>query len=207
MGKLYKRIKSVQKGKTAFLIGSFCLLFLPVAEAQHVAVKTNLLYGAYAYTPNLSVEVALGKRSTLDIGAGYNWFTPSNPDANNKKLVHWLGEVEYRYWLCRKFNGHFFGVHVLGTQYNIAQHNLPLLFGKNSADSRFEGWGAGAGISYGYSFYLGKRWSLEANVGVGYARLHYDKYDCVNCGRKQATEDRNYFGPTKAGVSLIYIIK
>lgn len=106
-----------------------------------------------------------------------------------------------------KFSGHFFGVHVLGSQYNIAGHELPLLFGKNSKSYRYEGWGVGTGISYGYNFYFGKRWSLEANIGVGYARFQYDKFDCVKCGRKVAAEGRNYFGPTKAGISLIYIIK
>lgn len=173
-------------------------------RAQKIAVKTNLFYGAYVRAPNLSLELGLGTRSTLDLsGGGSSWI---NSDAN-KKLVHWLGQIEYRYWLCNRFSGHFFGVHALGTQYNIGGHNLPLLFGKNSQQYRYEGWGAGGGISYGYQFYLGKRWSLEANVGVGYAYLNYDRFDCVKCGRKIATEHRNYFGPTKAGISLIYIIK
>ena len=41
-------------------------------QAQDVAVKTNLLYGVYTYTPNLGLEVGLGKRTTLDISGGYN---------------------------------------------------------------------------------------------------------------------------------------
>lgn len=175
--------------------------------AQKVAVKTNLLYGGYTYTPNLSVELGLGPKSTLDLGGGYNWFNLKGTESSNKKLVHWLAQAEYRYWLCQKFNGHFFGIHALGSQYNISQHELPLLFGKGSKDYRYEGWAAGAGVSYGYQFILGKRWNLEANIGVGYARLQYDKYECKTCGDKIGSEGRNYFGPTKAGISLIYIIK
>ena len=174
--------------------------------AQKFVVKTNLFYGAYARTPNLSLEAGLGKRSTLELGGGYNWFAPSKLDSN-KKLVHWVGQLEYRWWFCERFAGHFLGVHAIGTQYNIAGHNLPLLFGKNSAQYRYEGWGAGAGISYGYLFYLGRRWSVEANVGVGYVYLDYDKYQCATCGRKVNSEHRNYFGPTRAGISLVYIIK
>lgn len=189
------------------LIFSFAFLITTNSSAQKVALKTNLLYGAYTYTPNLSLELGLSERSTLDIGGGYNPWNLRDATDNNKKLVHWLGQIEYRYWLCSKFNGHFFGVHALGTQYNISGHELPLMFGKNSKNYRYEGWGAGAGISYGYSFYLGNRWSLEAQIGVGYARLHYDKYDCVKCGKKLGSENRNYFGPTKAGISIIYIIK
>lgn len=192
---------------TFLLLLSFSLLSPMHVKAQSVAIKTNLLYGGVAYAPNLSVEIGLSNRSTLEIGGGYNWFNRKGSQVNNKKLVHYLGQIEYRYWLCSKFNGHFFGAHALGTQFNISGHELPMLFGKGSKNYRHQGWGAGLGISYGYSFYLGKRWSLEAEIGVGYARLHYDKYDCVKCGNKISTENRNYFGPTKAGISFIYIIK
>lgn len=50
---------------------------------------------------------------------------------------------------------------------------------------RHQGWGAGAGISYGYSWLLSRHWNLEATVGVGYLYLKSDKYPCANCGRKQ----------------------
>lgn len=201
----YKYIK--MSVVTFLLLLSFSLLSPMHVKAQSVAIKTNLLYGGVAYAPNLSVEIGLSNRSTLEIGGGYNWFNRKGSQVNNKKLVHYLGQIEYRYWLCSKFNGHFFGAHALGTQFNISGHELPMLFGKGSKNYRHQGWGAGLGISYGYSFYLGKRWSLEAEIGVGYARLHYDKYDCVKCGNKISTENRNYFGPTKAGISFIYIIK
>ena len=174
--------------------------------AQKVTAKTNLFYGAYSRTPNLGVEVWLSSRSTLDLSGGYNWFT-SDKSATNKKLVHWLGMAEYRYWTCEKFNGHFFGLHALGGQYNIAGHELPLLFGKHSKQYRFEGWGAGAGISYGYQYIISNRWSAEATIGVGYARLHYDKFRCETCGDKIGTENRNYWGPTKIGISVMYFFK
>lgn len=176
-------------------------------KAQIAAVKTNLLYGVYTYTPNLGMEFRLGKKWTLDLGAGYNPWNREGSFEDNKKLVHVLGQLEARYWLCQSFNGHFFGAHVLASHYNIGQKNLPLLFGKNSADYRFQGDAIGGGISYGYQWLLGKRWNLEATIGVGYARLMYDKYDCPKCGEKINSEHRNYFGPTKAGISIIYLIK
>lgn len=174
--------------------------------AQKVTAKTNVFYGVYARTPNLGVEFSLSPRTTVDLGGSFNWFT-SDKSATNKKLVHWLGMAEYRYWTCEKFNGHFLGLHVLGSQYNIAGHHLPLLFGKQSKQYRFEGWGAGAGISYGYQYIISNRWSVEAYVGVGYVRLHYDKFRCETCGDKIATENRNYWGPTKVGISLMYFFK
>lgn len=183
------------------------ILLTTVAYSQKLSVKTNLLYGSYTCTPNLSFEVGLGKRSTLDFGAGYNPWHLKGTKESNKKLVHLLGNIEYRYWLCESFSGHFFGAHVLGTQFNIGQHELPMIFGKGSKDYRYEGYGYGGGLSYGYHWILGNRWGLEAQIGLGYARLHYDKYNCKTCGQKIGPEKRNYFGPTKAGISLIYIIK
>lgn len=193
---MYKRI--------IFII---CLTIVSLgAMSQTIGLKTNLLYGAITLTPNLGVEIGISQRSTLELSGGYNPWNLNNKTNDNKKLVHWLGELEYRYWLCQKFNGHFWGVHALGSQYNISKHKLPLLFGKGSQEYRHEGWTVGGGLSYGYQFILGKSWNLELNIGVGYARLKYDKYECRTCGEKIGTESRNYLGPTKAGISLIYIL-
>lgn len=197
MNTMYKKVLLILIGLVISIVGF----------SQQVAVKTNLLYGVYTSTPNLSLELVLGERSTLELGGGYNPWNLKGTVNNNKKLVHWLGKTEYRYWLCRKFSGHFFGIHALGGQFNIAGYKLPLLFEKYSRNYRYEGYAYGGGISYGYNFFLGKRWSLETTIGAGYARLHYDKFECTKCGTKIGTEKKNYLGPTQAGVSLIYYIK
>ena len=179
----------------------------PIAAQGEVGVKTNLLYGATSFTPNLGMEIGLGKRTTVDISGGYNWFNLKGSVADNQKRVHWIIQPEFRYFLCEKFNGHFFGIHGLYSQYNISEHKLPLLFGKDSKDFRFQGSAYGAGISYGYQLMLSKSWNVEFNLGFGYARMLYDKYECQTCGSKLESKTKNYFGPTKAGISLIYIIK
>ena len=183
------------------------LLLVPCSSAfaQRVGIKTNLFYGAYTFTPNLAVELGLSGRSTLDVGAGYNPWNLQGSEESNKKLVHLLGAIEYRYWLCEKFNGHFFGAHALGSQYNISEHELPLLFGEGSKDFRYEGWAVGAGLAYGYHFLLGRSWNLEATLGIGYVYLQYDKYECPKCGGIVGSMRRDYFGPTKMGLSLIYL--
>lgn len=175
--------------------------------AQEIAVKTNLLYGGLTLTPNLGAEIGLSEKYTLDIAGGYNPWHRKGSLTDNKKLVHWLAQAEGRYWFCEKFNGHFMGIHLLFSQYNISEHNLRWLFGKNAKDYRFEGNAMGGGISYGYQWILNSRWSIEATLGVGYARLWYDKYECNKCGEKLGKDHRNYFGPTRAGISIIYIIK
>lgn len=194
--------------KRVLILITLCLGAMDSVWAQgEVGIKTNLLYGGYTYTPNLGLEIGLGKHTTLELSGGYNPWNLDGLKNDNKKLVHWMVQAEFRYFLCERFNGHFFGVHALGGQYNIAGHELPLLLGKGSKDFRHEGSALGAGISYGYQLVMGKRWNLEFTIGIGYAHLRYDKYNCPKCGEKLGTFTRNYFGPTKAGISLIYIIK
>lgn len=172
-----------------------------------VAIKGNLLYGGAAFTPNLGVEVALSKRLTLDISGGYNWFNLTEGKNSNRKMVHYMVQPEVRYFLCERFNGHFFGAHLLFSEYNIGGHELPLLFGKGSGKYRHQGWAAGVGISYGYQLMLSRSWNLEFNLGFGYANMNYDTYDCAQCGKKlDVGKSKHYFGPTKAAVSVVWVI-
>jgi hypothetical protein len=170
-------------------------------------VKLNLLYGAASQTPNLGLEFGVSERGTINMAGGYNPWNLKGVENNgaNKKLVHWAAALEYRYWFCEKFNGHFLGAHVLGGMYNIGGHELPLLFGKGSKAFRYEGFAAGGGVSYGYQWMLGMHWNLEATLGVGYLYLKYNQYECPKCGSQIESKPRNYFGPTNAGVTIMYL--
>lgn len=178
------------------------LLTFQSGYAQDVAVKTNLLYDATG-TFNLGGEVAVADKWTLDLSANYNPWTFSQ----HRKMKHWLVQPEARYWLCRKFNGHFFGVHLHSGKYNWGGMLPWGIDNRHLGENRYQGWLVGGGLSYGYQWTLGKHWSVEASVGVGYAYLDYTRYPCGECGKKIDEGHTNYFGPTKAALSLIYIIR
>ena len=161
-----------------------------------VGIKTNVLYDATS-SINLGVEVNLTENMTLDIAGNYNPWTFSD----GRKFRHWLIQPEYRYWLRRSFDGHFFGTHVFFADYNVA--GIKML---GTEHTRHQGNLYGLGVSYGYQWQLGNHWNFEATIGIGYARLKYDQYDCKNC-KISTAEHKNYFGPTKAGISIIYLIK
>ena len=181
----------------------FLMLFVSIPLfAQKWAVKTNLLYDATA-TINLGTEIGLSPKWTLDLSGNYNGWTLSD----NKKWKHWMAQPEARYWFCERFNGHFVGVHLLGGQYNVGGIDLPFGIYEGLKDYRYEGWYAGAGLVYGYQWVLGKRWNLEAAIGLGYVRAKYDRYDCPQCGEWRGSGYKNYLGPTKAAISIIYVIK
>ena len=177
------------------------LLFPTLMAAQNVAIKNNLLYDV-TLTPNLGLEFALGPKATLDISGGYNPFKFSD----HKQWKHWLVQPEYRYWVCEKFNGSFWGFHAHGGEFSFAKVKLPFGMLKQLRDYRYEGYFIGGGVSYGYHLILSKRWGLEATLGAGYTYINYSKFPCPECGDRLKSAGYNYLGITKAGISLIYII-
>lgn len=171
---------------------------VPGDSTGSAGLKTNLLYDATG-TFNLGAEFRTGRRASLDMSASWNPWT----FGENRKWKHVLVQPEFRLWTEETFRGHFFGLHAHYAYYNVGR--LPHgPFSRNMADSRYEGWALGAGISYGYRWNFSRKWGLEATFGIGYAHLDYDKYECRNCGDKLGSDTRNYFGPTKAGITLIY---
>ena len=175
---------------------------LPEANAQKVAVKSNLLYDATT-TINLGVEVGLARKWTLDVPFNYNPWKP----ANGRRLAHFGVQPEVRYWFCERFTRMFVGVHAHYAGFHVGGWPNWSFISKNMQNHRYQGELYGAGFSFGRSWILKKRWSIEATVGVGYAHIKYDKYPCADCGLNVNSGHKNYFGPSKVGISLVYLIK
>ncbi|MBC8619801.1 DUF3575 domain-containing protein [Parabacteroides faecis] len=168
-------------------------------KAQTVAVKSNILYDATA-TVNLGVEVGFNQHWSLDISGNYNgWDIVSD-----KSWKHWMVQPEARYWLHEKFNGHYFGLHGIYIDYDIANSNFMSVMKKKFA---YDGNGYGGGLSYGYQLYLSPHWNIEFSAGVGFVHFEYDKSAYPADGESAYKYRNNYFGPTKLGVSIVYIIK
>ena len=188
-----------------YIVLLLAMMMASYAKAQDVAVKTNLPVDATA-TVNAGIELGLSSRWTLDLSGSFNAWNVSG----NSTWKHWMVQPEARYWLCDRFSGHFFGLHLHGGQYNLGNLNNGIKFlgtdFSKLSDSRYQGWFVGAGIGYGYSWILNRRWNLEAEIGLGYSYTQYDKYECAGCGEK-VEEDRihHYVGPTKAALNLIYV--
>lgn len=181
-----------------------CLFAVLGASAQRVVLKHNVLLDV-VHSPNLSLELGLNKKQTLDIQVGFNLFTYNKAD--NSKFRHLTVQPEWRYWTCERFNGWFFGVHAHAGRFNAGNVTLPFNLFHTVKDARYEGWFAGAGVGVGYQLPLSRRWSLEAEIGAGYAYVDYDKFACGQCGTRQQESSTNYFGVTRAGLSIVYVIK
>lgn len=206
------------------------LMWSPAAEAQ-VALKTNLLYDATA-TPNLGLEVGIGKRNSAQIFYGINcWDFAVSEGQHQKHAKHWVVMPEYRWWQCSVMNGFFWGVHAMGGQFNVANMYIPQVgyfFGHSHAgvdeatldanypnhgnvfkavrgNSRVEGAFIGAGVTVGYQWILNRHWNLEAEIGAGYDYVWTDHYRCAECDKLLHSGGVHYLGLTKAGITLMYV--
>lgn len=173
------------------------------ADAQEAVLKTNLLYDALL-SPTVGVEVGIAPQWTAEISGTINAWA-----VNDHRWKQWMVQPEVRYWLCQRFSGHFFGAHLIGGQYNFGNLKNGIKFlgtdFSQLSDNRYQGWMAGAGIAYGYSWILSRHWNIEAEIGIGWIYTRSDVYRCANCGKKIRTAvPHNYVGPTKAALNLIY---
>lgn len=173
--------------------------------AQKVALKTNLLTDFVALSPNIGAEFGLKPNWTLDVSGEINFWT-----VNKHKWKHWFLSPEARYWFCERFAGHFLGFHALVGEFNAGniKNNFKLFNNDFSplTDKRYQGWGAGLGVAYGYSWILSDHWNIEAEIGLGWIHTRYDVFPCTECGEKlESGQVHNYFGPTKLAVALEYL--
>ncbi|WP_418990675.1 DUF3575 domain-containing protein [Alistipes sp.] len=175
-----------------------CLLSLaaliPQAHAQQFSVRTNALGWAALGTMNLGAELALAPRWTVTADVLWNpWVY-----GNGKQTKMWGIQPEVRFWCCRKFTGHFVGLHTMYADYDFGLDKY-----------RYNGWLSGLGVSYGYSWAFSDHWRLEGNIGLGWLHKDYDRE-----GRAQRTGDvriyssqrKDGFGITRAGISISYLI-
>lgn len=181
------------------------LLFLIIGgchlTAQHVAIKNNILYDVTG-TPNLGIELGISKHLSLDISGRYHPWSFKN----DKSFQHWAIQPELRYWIFERFDGHYFGLHGQYMDYEFS--GLNLLWGMDK-EYQYIGDVWGGGLSYGYHLYLSPRWNIEFTIGGGFNRFKYFKYELEeeNKGDNLGEFKRDYYGITKLGVSIVYIIK
>lgn len=197
--------KSTSKGRKLLrlTLSTLFVAALPLtAQAQNIELKTNMLYWATT-TPNIGLEARFAPRWTAQLWYGLNPWKQSG--GNQSSLRHWLLMPEARYWFCQPFNGWFVGVHGLGGEYNAGGVKLPFGIFPSLQDHRYKGWYVGGGLTAGYQWPISKRWAFEAAIGLGYIYSPNDRH-CAYCEGVQRHKDSHYVGPTKAALTLVYVL-
>ena len=165
-----------------------------------LAIKNNLLYDL-ALAPNLEVELPVGRRWSLNVEYKCPWWSD-----NGRGFCYQLlsGGAEARLWLGNRkkrdqLTGHFVGVYAEGGVYDFQLKKDKGYRGNHYAAS---------GLTYGYSRQLTRHLALEFSVGIGYLETEYRKYTTYEGDLIWTSSGRYHFiGPTKAKISLVWLIK
>lgn len=176
---------------------TLCLCAAPRTGAQNVSVKANALSWALA-TPDLGVELTTGERTSV----AFSFMGHYKPYTYPSKMFSF--QPEFRYWISgRPLTREYVGVVALASMYDL-----------NWSAMHFLGVAAGAGISGGYVFNLGRHWCFELSAGCGllaFRQKQYmesDHYDDYIAGASDPANNWGYkIFPMKLAATFIYVIK
>lgn len=171
------------------------------------ALKTNALYDL-VLVPNIGAEFHWGKNWSAGANWMYAWW--------KHDVKHWYwrvygGDVYVRKWFGHKakekpLTGHHIGVYAQTLTYDFETGGRGYMGGEPGG-SLWNRANFAAGIEYGYSHPVARRLNLDFTVGVGYLGGRYYEYlPEGDCYVWQATKTRKWFGPTKAEVSLVWLL-
>ena len=183
-----------------------------VVEEKHcrpfyMDIRTNMLYDVAA-VPNIGVEFYLGKNISVGANWQYAWW---KTDRKHRYWRTYGGDVNVRWWFGsaaheKPLTGHHLGVYGQILTYDFEWGGKGYLGGKPRG-TLWDKMNWGVGLEYGYSLPVAKRFNIDFTLGVGYLTGEYQEYRPVDgCYVWQATKQRHWFGPTKAEISLVWLI-
>ena len=178
-----------------------------LSKPFYMGVKSNLLYDT-ALVPNVGVEFYLGANLSVAANWMYAWWTHRSSD--------WFwriygGDVALRWWFGRAakekpLTGHHVGPYLQTLTYDFETGGRGYIGGVPGGNL-FDKANCAVGVEYGYSLPIGRRLNLDFTIGLGYLwGTYYEYLPQDGCYVWQATKKRQFFGPTKAEVSLVWLI-
>ena len=175
-----------------------------MVEAQerrpfYLMLKTNLLYDVAAI-PNVGVELSLGRRWSVTGEWMYAWW---KSDRHHRYWQGYGGYLGVRKYFGKTVDGHPFTGHHIGVYGTALTYDVE--WGGRGYQAAH--YGFGGGVEYGYSMALARRLNLDFFLGLGFQDGEYKVYDPIDTHYVwQSTHKRNWWGPTKAGISLVWLI-
>lgn len=190
-----KRSSSRRSRLLLFILFLFIAYLAPAQETQPLprwSLKTNLLYDA-CLLPSLEAEYRFHPRWSAAFEATVGWWKNSHT-YKYYRIASFVPEL--RYWLgqAKPRKGHYIGLLAAGGKYDLSDGHDGL-----------QGRGWMTGLSYGYQFPVGRNFSFEAGVAVGYFGTRYDKFVQQDT-HSVYVESRNfgYFGPLRLRFAWVW---
>lgn len=165
----------------------------------YLSLKTNMLYDAMLI-PSVGAEAYIGKMWSVSANWSYAWWSKNS---SHNFWRFYGGDIELRRWFghhaaAKPLTGHHIGLYAQILTYDFE------LGGKGYMGNKYN---YGGGLEYGFSLPVARRINIDFTLGVGYLGGQYYEYTPIDGHYVwQATKQRHWFGPTKAEVSLVWLI-
>lgn len=180
-----------------------------VCKPFYMGLKTNLLFDALAL-PSLGAEFYVGRKWSVVGNWFYGWWD------NDNRHRYWRaygGDIALRRWFGQKahrkpLTGHHLGVYAGVVTYDFEFGGTGYM-GGNPGRTLWDRCNYYAGVEYGFSLPVARRLNIDFTIGLGYLGGKYQKYEPCPYGNGyvwQSTHRLHWFGPTKAEISLVWLI-
>ena len=188
----------------------------PVAVAEpadrrkrpYFAVRTNLLYDVLLL-PTLGVEWRMNNNIGVKLDVSFSHWGKET----GKVQKMWFLNPEVRWYIgaSKKF---YVGASGNFGKYNTYGYLFGGLYPETTGYGGYTGYTGyqgrlwNAGVTGGYQLFLLRRFSLDFNLGLGYTSLKYDSFNMIDRVRiyNKKNQSKGFWGPTQAGVSLVWKI-
>ena len=179
----------------------------PKCKPFYMAIKTNMLYDVAA-VPNIGAEFYLGQNFSIAANYAHAWW---KKDTKNLYWRYYGADASLRWWFgkasrIKPLQGHHVGLNYQILTYDFQLGKKGIMAGMpngNLADRANHI----VALEYGYSLPIARRLNIDFSIGVGYHWGIFEEYIPVDGHNVwQATKRRQYFGPTKLEISLVWLI-
>ena len=160
-------------------------------EQYHVVLRANLLRWA-TLTPDLGLEWRVNSSWSIVVNGSWTSWSWNDKD---RRYALWEVMPEVRYYIGEQKAWY------VGAMFKAGQFNYKLSTVGKQGDLM------GGGLVGGYQLRLNNALSLDFSLGVGCIHADYEKYTVIDGVRvRQGKETKNWWGPTSAGVTLVWTI-
>ena len=166
------------------------MVYVPwIGNDTEISLRANLLRWA-TLTPDLGVEWRICPSWGIAVNSSWTSWSWNDKD---RRYALWEVAPEVRYYMGEKKAWY------LGAMFKTGQFNYKL------SETGKQGDLMGGGITAGYQLRLNKALALDFNLGLGYLNADYEKYEVIDGVRvRRGNETKDWWGPTNAGVTLVW---
>ena len=166
------------------------IFYVPwIGNDTELSLRANLLRWA-TLTPDLGVEWRICPSWGIAVNSSWTSWSWNDKD---RRYALWEVAPEVRYYMGEKKAWY------LGAMFKTGQFNYKL------SETGKQGDLMGGGITAGYQLRLNKALALDFNLGLGYLNADFEKYEVIDDVRvRRGNETKDWWGPTNAGVTLVW---